>query len=299
MSYSKRLQILMCLLGLPGMLSCTQKTSQPGPSSAFDPRHTAQLLIAKNDPTSGDHWSARLARAPSQSDSQWQIKGSDSGELVDQQANTTLINHLLDALGEMKVVKGLADSGNAGALFNWGLEPAQFDFTFEGGNEIRVGQPTPDGYFYAFTNGKPVVASGIIPSLLEHLTRFQDLRQNNLAMTELDDIDEVFLKRTRAERNPSIEEGFKPRLRKLLHLLTEAQIKRFIDDKTENQNLLRALQSPRAWKVILQDRGKNANEIRVVIFNRRAYASVSKRGESVFEIDPSLAKTLMLTSSLQ
>jgi len=286
-NYFQQLIAAFLLMGIPLFNACT---TQPN-KSKFDPQAATHLLIAKADPATGDRWLVSLERKSNQS--VWKIKNAG----IDQEANSNFINHLLDAYRSLKVLRPAPSS----TLANLGLDPPKFILIFDDKNEIKIGQSAENEGINILLNSQPsskpqetpMIGSGSFFQLLDQIAQLDYLRERRLAMTDLDDIDDVTITKkrvflTHAEREPALEGGFQPLVLRFLRALTEAQVLKFNDDPEENKKALFALNSKSSFEVSLKDRRKNETLIRLFQKGARTIAQVSKRGENSFQINSSL-----------
>jgi hypothetical protein len=207
--------------------STAHSTSQGShPALQFDYKNTAELLIAKSDPASGDRWAARIQRdgipSPTNEDL-WTIQmGPDSIAAGDHKAHGTFILHLLDTIRSLQVseapVSGSPESfGLASPLFilRWRVsEPrtSAANTTAAPGTvraqvfkeyEIRLGSPVKgsDGNFqglYASFGGLPgktFIVQGALLRMLDMITSFQVLRLPTVLTISSDDVDEIELQK--------------------------------------------------------------------------------------------------------
>lgn len=194
----------------------------------FDYKNTAELLIAKSDPATGERWAARIQRdgIPSvENEDHWTIQmGPDSLGAGDRKAHGGFILHLLDTIRSLQVkeapVSGTPESfGLASPLFllRWKVsEPrtstaAQTAPTAPGTvraqvfkqYEMRLGSPVKgdDGTFqglYASFGGVPgkvFIVQGAMLNMLDMIKSFQALRLPTIMTISSDDVDELEVRR--------------------------------------------------------------------------------------------------------
>jgi hypothetical protein len=298
------------------------------PALQFDYKMTSELLIAKSDPRTGDHWTARLKRdgAPSpENEDLWTIElGPDEIAYGDRKAHGGFVLHLLDTIRTLHVkeapVSGTPESfGLASPLFilRWLVvqKPAE---PVEKVYEIRLGGPAKgeDGKFeglYASIGGVPgktFIVQGAMLEMLDRITSFQSLRLPTVVTVDSDDIDQIEWRRSvthkaadfYAQRDGDQWTDVKHRpvksdVQAFLDLATHLRILRFIDDPKEQVRLEKEFKRPNTQSVKLISRKGQAQTLQIAVApgGKAVYATFSTRMRktspkalAIFEVYPQI-----------
>ena len=161
------------------------------PLFSFEAASISRLVVHKNDPTSGDRWSAGFIQ---EQNSTWRIEQPPEGTTpTDRLANTGIINHFLDTLKSLRPSKHLNLDHPQNAS-QWGLEPPVFWIKLEGTPtplELRIGAKSNPFSNYAETAGHYLEVEGAALKMLEYLSEYKKLRHHKLMTWKLDDADRV------------------------------------------------------------------------------------------------------------
>ncbi len=185
--------MLHCVLAM-SLMSCTHSIdthltgTHPFP---VKPHQIMTLNVAKNDPNGATPWMASLRRVRDH----WTIESTTATPvLLDHPANDTLIEHLLDTLATVSVLR----PGPQGPLAAFGLETPRFAlrWTTEAGGpmqEFQVGAASKDGgeVFLTMDHHTVWVATGSFFNILDQIDSWQSLRSPSWVSESPDDVDEV------------------------------------------------------------------------------------------------------------
>ena len=317
--------LLLALMGQLLMTSgCTRgglnspRTYKPGQFVfAFDLTEIIELSITKNDPETGDRWSAELAHVPSKTkyeDPTWEILSrSQEGKFLDNQADANLVNHLLDTLKTLQ----FSSQATLGPLTSFGLDPPRFALRWRTPNhsfELRMGDAVQgsESVFYGQISSEsgliqatPIVLKGSAQKLLGYISNFSKIRRLTLSMLTSDDVDEFLLKRQGkimlfAQRDGDLWTDKKHRtirkieVGKLLDQLTHIRIKDFVDESNLAREIGEAIQKSPAFEAVLTPRKGEAKVIRLSWFKpkqskeSKLWMTDSGRNSAVFEAYPEI-----------
>ena len=306
------------------LCGCTQSANQsalkpPEKSKglfSFQYDAVTEVLIAKNDLVTGDHWTARIQR-PSTTSSEWRILSvagvhDDGHELLDRRADGAFILHLLDTFRTLTSV----DVAQSGAPEVFGLNPPLFVIRWtapEGTFEVHLGAPTgKENTTYALLPAREQIfaVQGAALTMLSYLRSFESLRYRQLSTWTSDDVDEIELRKGRravfyAQREGSqwLDRKHRPLsfdVNAIVEGLTHARIKSFIDDEAAAQKLLPQLTQKPLYEAIFRDRHHQTN--RLVLAQARTgdasevIALTSSRPKAVFTLFPEATRLFMIQS---
>lgn len=240
---------------------------------AFNPDEVREFIILKRDPITHENWSVSLSRTRNASlnlgqNFGWKITSAPQGKsLIDSQANTTLINHVISTFQTLHVNEFAAP----GALEQMGLDAPHYTLKWSTSSatyQIEFGAPvgygsdqsqgastskrygiasvdaaaTPEFAVAQKEKTKPLVVDGATLQMLTYLSDFASIRERRLAPYESDQIDTIHTSNSKstfyATRNG--DEWLDRRHKKLtapiqdwLQSLTHLRIAEFIDDEAE------------------------------------------------------------------
>ncbi|MCC7440368.1 MAG: DUF4340 domain-containing protein [Bdellovibrionales bacterium] len=271
---------------------------------AYDYRACDSLNLRKHDGVTGDRWSARLEKRTEGAQAAWWILGSEPVEaLSDRRANSSWVEHLLDALGTLKV-DSIPDPVAEPAF---GLKEPLWRLQARCGSvswELRIGDIAGNarsGSRFARLNGAgAVAASGSAFGLLGRNGRFEDIRHPWVLAAGLDDV--VLARRRRAdgktfqwERRPGGWTGQDGKsldpsraenwLRRVLHVA----VVQVVEPPGELESRFRA---SRPGSVTLEDRLGRRRELWLGELEGRWLALSTDRPGAVFVVGPESALLL-------
>ena len=286
---------------------CTKKSSPENAATQeihlgrsvyqFDYEQVTELVIAKNDPTTGDHWTVRVTRPSGKIQegfNHWKIASApESTHLVDTTADGNFILHLLDTL---RTIQPTAQA-DEGPLSSFGLEHPLFSLkwsTPDATSELFIGDSNLKnaGAYALFGSAKsPVyIVQGAALAMLTHLDTFSAMRKRRLFTFETDDIDEIQIRgeslllragdRFVDHAKHPLPKSFSDDLEQLTH----AQILNFIDDDVLSEKLGKWLEASTLNQATFSDRQGNKTILKVAQKDGKTYGSLSSRPGAVFEL---------------
>lgn len=292
------------------------------PAYAFDLSHAVSLTIAKADPTTGEHWIARVERNPEAPATfheldPWMIRSYSAAEnLPDRLANRNYILHLIDTLQTFHANAIVNGDPSVDARASYGLTPPRYALQWE----VRDGQVTKNFAIEIgnVTDPKAEMAKesyGTFPpahsiyrvdgaaiAMLDYLKNFATLRHEVLSPVTSDDIDEIEIVRGKkkvfyAQREGDVWTNEKHRPWKkdvagFLDRITHLRIQAFIDLEEETTPLLQELSKHPLVEITLKDRLGNPTVFIFAKKKNRELAEVSNRGKAVFVLFPTALKKL-------
>lgn len=300
-----------------------QPSQSPLEPPQFDYKNATELLISKNDPTTGDRWSARIVRdgAPSlANENSWTIEmGPDEIKNGDPKAHGNFILHMLDTIRTLPLKRPAV----SGSLESFGLATPLFDFQWsiqDGATktqyEMKLGAPVKaengefGGLYAIFTSpaqAQPqvVIANGALLEMLGRISTFQTLRLPTLATFTSDDVDEIQIGRSfYAQRDGSDWTNAKHKqihkeIDTFLEQATHLRVLKFIDDPKAQAPLRKLLSQPHAQTLSFKSRQGVSTTIKIDHDPNGTYATISTRfrinekGKTelcIFEIYPEFQK---------
>lgn len=290
---------------------------KPGSSFfKFDYKTVTRISIARNDPTTGEPFSAQVERSKSGADTySWQIV---SQELTDRLAYSNFVEHLLDTLSTLQI----QDEAPNGPLESYGLTPPHFAIRFSTESPEKVGSQTEfeihlgsgDETLFAYDPREPKAifrVHGALIGMLNHLRNFETLRRKTLLTFESDDIDEIEFwkgskKTLHIERHGETWKSmasagsektspvFKKDIQAYLERITHLQIQKFPDDPTWEKAAMETLKNSPQFRIVFKDRKNMPTELRASFqpHSKILTASLSSRAGSVFVIPQEVTKDL-------
>ncbi len=294
------------LLTLIALTACTEKKPAHLPKNPFQQFNyveTQSVSILKNDPETGDRWDVRLRPAPGATEGDgtplWEFTDT-SVPWIDRLVDRSFLFHLLDTLSTLQV----ASEPQSGPPTAFGLSPPFFAIQWKTSShpeqaELRLGQTnrSPEGRFALIKdeNGHDqiVVIQGAVLQMLAQLQNLQQLRRQVLFTWDIDAIDGVRWKSGSVERRSDGwitpgKKGHRPiavhQTEDWLQFLCHLRINHFIDDTSENSQLLTAIRSAPDHLITFEGRRKNKFEFRVKIQNGKLYGWVSTRPRAIFQL---------------
>lgn len=323
-----RLSIFLASLGwLTGTLysGCTPKAEPHEDPLRFEVAEISTVTLSQNRPSKGTPWSTQIRRESEKTrshPSQWKIQASPFGStLVDRVADESLLEHFIELLTQLKVVKELELKTKTGPeakrsttlLARAGLESPKVTLELSSPGKTRwvqIGSQDPvDACTWITTSpsrsaepSQLSCVSGNAFSMLTLLEDFEKLRKRSWTLIQIDSVDEMEIHPENdrpfyaqregsdwADRNHSIlkkipPSGLSPE--DLLKQLVSTPIKRFFDLAAENASLLSEVKSSPTFEAKLYDRHGVSREFRIKRLPKGVFGWNSTRPEAVFELDP-------------
>lgn len=270
----------------------------------FDPAQVSELVLAKDDPESGDRWMVSLE----QGEGEWNIRSEvNLPPFLDRKANNSFLFHLLDSVRRIR----LEECPLQGTLESFGLDPPRFAIRWKanlpGGDrvfELRTGvQAGNSSKVYVTLDGSNVlVGSGSAFRILNLIDSIHTLRNKNWSSIEADDVDEIEFRRkgrslfyAQRDGNEWTDRRHRP-VRKdtetLLSRITDAQAEGLIDNPQKATLLKNWIQNHSVFEVVLTDRGGQSVKLKLMQKERKVYGVNSERPSAVFELHPKILEHL-------
>jgi hypothetical protein len=283
-------------------------------------KQALSVNLAKADPRSGDHWSARVER----NGDSWRITSySESTHLMDRRANGAWILHFLETLETFR-----ADSKVDGVTVNtitrgrYGFTPPRYAIQFQlldeqakipVTHEIQIGAPVdfeknPIGESYSIFPPNPDIfeANGAALQMLDYMKDFSSLRLQTLSTLESADVRGFELelngkkilaaKRDQGHWTVELEDekysATQANFDEFLDRITHLRIQKFIDDASETAVITRALPHTPPFRIILQDRDSHPVSLAISKIGNQVYGTESNRGGAVFALYPEAMEKL-------
>ncbi len=315
------LPTLLVIIAISSLMqsSCNRASNSSNPTASnkqaiqigksvfsFDFEKTTELMIAKNDPQSGDRWGTVVRRNPDNGN--WMISSAPEGrQLIDRQADSSFINHLLDTL---RTLQATAEAPE-GPLSAFGLSIPLFALKWTNPSEsyeVRFGDShLQAGATYAHvphSNLDVFLSKGAALQMLAQLDRFERLRKPQLLDFTSDDIDEIQVILPKSAALHSVRNGDRwadtkevnlsdkknEALSRLLEDLTHLRILRFIDDPELTQELMKQIKTRPSIHTRFKGRTLTQADLQVAKIGKNTYATISSRPGAVFEIYPKIAE---------
>ncbi|MFN7685830.1 MAG: hypothetical protein ACK5QT_10520 [Oligoflexia bacterium] len=152
-----------------------------------------ELSISSQDPSTGSRFSAHFRRQ----NEKWLIQsGPEGSELLDRNANTSFINHLLDTLSTLRMSKPVEAENlpRAEFLSRLGLTPPSHWLRWGTANqsfELQLGSRADAFGSHASAQGQTFLVEGAALKMLEYVTDFRKLRHSKLMLKTIDEVDRV------------------------------------------------------------------------------------------------------------
>ena len=302
-----RLLFAVAFGSLGGSAGCTSKTLEntvflkAGQRAfQFQSNQVTELTLVKMNPQSGENWSLRVVRSPSDP-GQWSIAQERSAQdFLDLRADSNLIVHLIDTLQTLQVLK----SDITAPKETLGLAPAWLalrwtEKTSNGSRELewQVGAPvgrTGDGNYSSTPGADAFVSSGAAHQMLDYIDKLESLRLKTWTAVEADDIDEVEWKRGGKSVFYAQREGsdWKNRQHQKLKQDVSAWLERLTHQRVQNfisrseEGLRTVIERNPLQEVVVRDR--LGREIRLLLGkkNGKLFALSSARPNGIFEVYP-------------
>ncbi|MBC7693310.1 MAG: DUF4340 domain-containing protein [Methylotenera sp.] len=299
-----------------GGLGTTSELKLNAPLFSFSHEQARELNLIKNDPASGDHWTARIINSGSAEKPDWKI-ASSSMDLIDVRADGPYIVHLLDTLRTLQAFE-LAPEG---PLSSFGLTTPLFALRWLAPNsngqmtenEIHLGDSNlKAGGIYACLPARSGAVShpqvflvrGAALEMLTHLARFEALRLRKLVTFETAELDSIALKgpgiqwsvlraKDTWQEAPSRRALHDPvNFQRRLEGLTHLRILRFIDDARENTALKKAFEETKVSRAFftLRQNGSQPITLKVRQNQGKTHAWISTRPDATFEVYSDILK---------
>jgi hypothetical protein len=244
--------------------------------------------------------------------------------LIDRQADTNFIEHLLDSFGSLQITSPAPH----GSLESFGLNPPAFAFRWKTPThsyELRLGflvktQGGNNIERYMTLDGISVhIASGTTLRLIEQIQSIQSLRKKEWTTLDADDIDEIEIFRpafhpslrpvgakTKAKRalfaqregdrwTNQQHQALSADISSFLIFLSGSPVLQFIDSKTQVRQILNHL--PQAYEVKLTDRSGKKTSLSLWLQGQKVYGQNSTRPEGVFQLNPKVLSALTALSA--
>lgn len=170
------------------------------PVLSFNYLDATELSISKNDPDTGDRWSAQFLRVgklgPQRASARWEMTQAPEGMTpTDRLANGAFIAHLLDTLANLRLE---AQTAVYGTENSFGLNPPRYWLRWKSGNtgaglqqEIRLGAKASLFSAFASMEGQVLQVEGAALKMLDYLSEFKKLRHTKLSTWSVDDADRI------------------------------------------------------------------------------------------------------------
>lgn len=291
--------------------SCTPSETSPEklglkkgiPPLLFNPKEVSELLISKDDPQTGDKWSARFLKTSgiSRGTPAWSIVSAPDGRIFrDNLADAQFILHLLDTIKTYQ----FSDLAPEGALSSYGLDPPRYALRFKAQNqefEIRIGQriepekadsPTFFSLPALYSSiPRVLLGKGALIQMLDYLKTFDTMRHFFLLTWLPDEIDQIEINAEFAQREGDDWTNRKHRRLKsdftsFLEQLTHARVLSFIDDPAQEQKLINAFKKSNpnsSIKITLTSRTQKSLLLTLYKNEGKFWATLNSR-EGVFQI---------------
>jgi hypothetical protein len=302
--YLKLAVVVPLISGLSLMTGCTRQSTETPPQDLsvaavtlgkpvfqFDPAQTISLNIAKADPISGETWSARVEKSPS--DLRWRIASySGDSQLSDRFANGGWIEHFLETLTTFRPDSVLSETDSG----HYGFSPPRYSLEWRIQNpgthqtstyELRVGAPvdfekSPDGEAFTMfpTHEEIYQAGGAALVMLRYLKSFSSLRLETLSTLGSTDVTEIEVKGPGKKTFHSKSNGGKwagASTSALVDFITHLRIQSFIDHETTHEAFLPSV------TIRLTDRYAH---VTTLFFDEQDRAKNSDRGDMSFKLYP-------------
>jgi hypothetical protein len=302
--------------------ACTRSATPPAnesglrvgsPALSFDYKTSEELLLAKQNPISGDHWSARLARShfDGAEETDWEIQlGPEGKPLIDRRVDGNFVLHLLDTLRTLQVTEvplsGPPESfglGTPGFTLHWKARPAGSENLAD--FELRLGAPAPDNqgvYGQIIQHAgvrenepKVQVFRGAAIQMLSRIETFDSLRHAAWSTMAADDVDEIELKGPSlalyAQRDGDHWSDRKHHplsapVAEFLEQLTHLRILEFVDDPALTQRISPLVEKSPLFQISLTDRHGKSTFFKVAKIRidklSGVFGAVSSRPGAVF-----------------
>ena len=272
----------------------------------MDWRTVSELEIFKNDPNSGDHWSASLQK---QNDLWIITTASTPTPLKDSRADTRYVGHLLDTLSTLRV----QDWALNGPPESFGLDRPRWVLkwkTDKVSHEIRIGDASTGAILFADIPGRTdaegasrtVTVAGAAIEMLARLDEFTALRARVILPFESDDVDLFELKSPSRRLSVHREGGdwkdsrgtpLKQEATSPIEDLTHLRARRILDSETPEEARIReTLNQAPAFVAKFTDRSNHVSELRAGRFSGLWYATLNDREGVLFELYPESERIL-------
>jgi len=266
-----------------------------------------EIALARSNAERAERWTARFVKrvtTVSQNGDNWDIASAPEGaSLLDRQAESKFLSHLVDTLGTLT----WAQAAPRGGLESFGLAPPRFSLTLTQSNGVvekfDLGDFTqlPDGGRVAYARvirndayGPVGYVRGAALEMLTMITSFPELRNRTLVDFDLDDVDEaeVFKKGKKLAyaqrhgngwadaRHRPLDFDFGAQLEAISHLRVLA----YEDDAERAKQLRKRVITAPDFLIRLKRRRGAAIEIRAARAPSGLWALITSRPQAVVQL---------------